>query len=144
MVLDSKGHPIDDKKQCDLVAQKLTEALENPEQIATSLTHSLSRRIRELQVPVEIYFDDAEDSIYTTLELKTPDFSGLLACLGSAFVDCGVAVHNARISTLGERVHNIFQLSNLNNSRLKEKQKNNLAETIKEYLQQPKQIALAV
>ena len=78
------------------------------------------------------------------MELKAPDFSGLLAGVGNAFIDCDISVHNARISKLGERVHNIFQISNLDNSSLNQIQQNNLAEAIKSYLQQPKQIALAV
>lgn len=144
LVLDNNGRAIKDEKQCEFVARKLAAALENPEQIVTKLTHSLSRRVRELQVPVEIQFDEIEEGAYTTLELKSPDFSGLLACIGSAFIDCSIAVHNARITTLGERAHNIFQISNLDNSNLSEEQKNILAETIRGYLQQPKQIALAV
>ena len=108
LVLDMNGKPIDDKTQCKLVANKLANALEDADQISTSFSQGLSRQIRELQVPVEIQFDTPANNAYTTLELKAPDFPGLLACVGSAFVDCGISVHNARISKLGERVHNIF------------------------------------
>ena len=144
LVLDTHGHPISDEKQCEFLSDRLTEALKNPEQIDTKITHSLPRRIRELRVPIEINFYDTSNEKDTTLELKAPDFSGLLASLGSAFIECEITVHNARISKLGERVHNIFQISNIDSSILDEKQKNKLSETIRDNLEQPKQIALAV
>ena len=144
LVLDMNGKPIDDKTQCKLVANKLANALEDADQISTSFSQGLSRQIRELQVPVEIQFDTPANNAYTTLELKAPDFPGLLACVGSAFVDCGISVHNARISKLGERVHNIFQLSSFSNQALNLQQQDKLNDTIKQYLQQPKQIQLAV
>ena len=144
LVLDSNGQAIDDEHQCNLVAKKITEALRHPDQISTNFSHGLSRRVRELQVPIEIYFEDHKDDSNTILELKAPDFSGLLASLGNAFIDCDISVHNARISKLGERVHNIFQISNLDNSALNEKQQDSLAKKIKGNLQQPKQISLTV
>ncbi len=144
LVLDNNGKPIDDQKQCEIVEKKLIQALLHPEQIDSNFSQGQSRRIRELQVPVEIYFDNMQNNIHTSLEIKSPDFSGLLACVGNAFIECNIAVHNARISKLGERVHNIFKISTFNNEPLSDEQKTNLAETIKRYLEQPKQIALAV
>ncbi len=144
LVLDVNGNPISDKKQCKLVAYKLTDALKNPSQILPAPVQRLPRQIRELRVPTEIQFDHSPHYACTTMEIKTPDFPGLLACLGSAFVDCNIAVHNARISKLGERVHNIFQLSNLANLPLNIEEQVKLKEVIEEYLQQPKQIPLAV
>ncbi len=144
LVLDNNGQAIDDDNQCALVAEEITKTLKHPELVTTSFSHGLSRRVRELQVPIEIYFENNKTNTQTIMELKAPDFSGLLAGLGNAFIDCDISVHNARISKLGERVHNIFHISNLDTSALNEVQQNHLADTIRSYLQQPKQIALAV
>ncbi len=144
LILDANNEPINDAKQCNLVASRLKEALKNPEQINDTPSQGLPRRIRELRVPIEIQFDETSNKAYTSLEIKAPDFPGLLASIGSAFVDCNVAVHNARISKLGERVHNIFQLTNLANHPLDQSQQDQLACSINEYLLQPKQILLAV
>ena len=144
LVLDIDGNPIDDKSQCELVAKELKDTLTNPTQISTLPPQRLPRRIRELRVPTEIIFEETEEGYHTTLEIKAPDFPGLLASLGSAFVDCNISVHNARISKLGERVHNIFHVSTFNNKPLDDIQKNKLKDVIYEYLHQPKQISLAV
>ena len=144
LVLDANEKPIDDEKQCELVKKELTQALEHPEEIVPSNNQDLPRQIRELRVPIEIYFDISTVNNYTTMEIKAPDFPGLLASLGNAFVDCSIAIHNARISTLGERVHNLFQISNLEYKPLDKEHQEKLRAVILEYLQQPKQVALEV
>ncbi|QMU61401.1 MAG: [protein-PII] uridylyltransferase [Gammaproteobacteria bacterium] len=144
LVLDANEKAIDDEKQCDLVKKELTQALEHPEEITPCINQGLPRQIRELRVPVEIYFDISTVNNYTTMEIKAPDFPGLLASLGNAFVDCSIAIHNARISTLGERVHNLFHISNLDYQALDKEHQEKLRKVILEYLQQPKQVALKV
>jgi [protein-PII] uridylyltransferase len=42
------------------------------------------------------------------LEVMTPDRSGLLARIGRVFLANGIRVSNARITTLGERVEDVF------------------------------------
>ena len=144
LVLDANEQAIDDEKQCELVKKELTQALEHPEEIIPSINQGLPRQIRELRVPIEINFDVSTVNNYTTMEIKAPDFPGLLASLGSAFVDCSIAIHNARISTLGERVHNLFHISNLEYKPLDKEHQEKLRTVILEYLQQPKQVALEV
>ena len=144
LVLDANEEPIDNEKQCELVKRELTHALEHPEEITPSINQDLPRQIRELRVPVEIYFDISTVNNYTTMEIKAPDFPGFLASLGNAFVDCSIAIHNARISTLGERVHNLFHISNLEYEPLNKEHQEQLKSKILEYLQQPKQVALEV
>ena len=121
---------------------ELSKALLNPNEIIPATTQALPRQIRELRVPIEIHFDLNKTNNFTIMEIKTPDFPGLLASLGNAFVDCSIAIHNARISKLGERAHNLFQLSNLEYEPLTTEHQLQLKEVILQYLQQPKQMAL--
>jgi len=144
LVLDANENPIDDEQQCELVKKELTYALENPEELAPSINQGLPRQIRELRVPVKINFDISTVNNYTIMEIKAPDFPGLLASLGNAFVDCSIAIHNARISTLGESAHNLFHISNLDYKPLDKEHQEKLRTIILEYLQQPKQVALEV
>lgn len=134
LVLDVNGNPINDKNQCKSITKKIAEVLENPVDTTATPVQRLPRKIRELRVPTEIRFDKNPNDIYTILELKAPDFPGLLACVGNAFIGCNIAVHNARISKLGERVHNIFQISNLENEPLSLQQQDQLREAINKHL----------
>ena len=142
LVLDANGNPIDNENQCNLVEHELSRILSNPEEIVATAAQGLPRQIRELRVPIEIQFEPNKARNFTTMEIKAPDFPGLLASIGNAFVDCGIDIHNARISKLGERVHNLFQLSNLEHEPLTKEHQLQLKEVILQYLQQPKQMAL--
>jgi len=135
LVLGEDQGPISDKHQCTIVESKLAETLRNPHRISISFNNKLPRKIRELRVPVQVNFEHDMQHAYTTMELRAPDFPGLLASLGKAFMDCSVSIHNARISTLGERVHNIFQLSTLDNLPLDSQQQQALTQAVLDALQ---------
>tara|TARA_B110000238_G_C15779633_1_gene291203 strand:- start:282 stop:542 length:261 start_codon:yes stop_codon:yes gene_type:complete len=47
----------------------------------------------------------------TVLEVSSPDRPGLLALIGKIFVDFNVELQAAKIQTLGERVEDVFFLT---------------------------------
>jgi [protein-PII] uridylyltransferase len=142
LVLDANEKPLEDEKLLEQVKKELTQALEDPESIVFNANQVLPRQIRELRIPVEIYFNISTVNNYTTMEIKAPDFHGFLASLSNAFVDCNIVIHNARISRLGERVHNLFHISNLDSQPLNEAQQDRLKKSVQEYIHQPKQVLL--
>jgi len=46
------------------------------------------------------------------MEVMTMDRPGLLSGVGQALMDCGVRLHNAKITTFGARVEDVFYLTN--------------------------------
>ena len=58
----------------------------------------------------------SEDDIkhWSVLEVATPDRPGLLARIGEVFMDFDVVLQAAKIQTLGERVEDVFFLSDNN------------------------------
>ncbi len=42
------------------------------------------------------------------MELVTGDRPGLLCQIGRAFMDCDITLQNAKIATIGERVEDVF------------------------------------
>jgi [protein-PII] uridylyltransferase len=54
----------------------------------------------------------------SVLELSAPDRPGLLARLGQIFLEFDLSLQNAKISTLGERVDDVFFLTDANNQPL--------------------------
>ena len=47
----------------------------------------------------------------TSIEIIAPDRPGLLATIGTLISDCGVSIASARITTLGERVEDVFDVT---------------------------------
>jgi [protein-PII] uridylyltransferase len=60
--------------------------------------------------PTEIRFN-VDESGRTELELMAGDRPGLLSEVGQALLEGGIAVHAAKIMTIGERAEDVFQIS---------------------------------
>ena len=53
-----------------------------------------------------------EDGNHSILEVITPDRPGLLSIIANIFVDMDIILQNAKITTLGERVEDVFHITN--------------------------------
>src|SRR5690606_7690763 len=66
------------------------------------------RQMRLFSIPTRTsMFTDTRKN-QTVLEVITPDRPGLLARLGGIFYQFGIQLQNAKITTLGERVEDVF------------------------------------
>jgi [protein-PII] uridylyltransferase len=54
----------------------------------------------------------------TVLELTAPDRPGLLARVGGIFLEFDLSLQNAKIATLGERVEDVFFITDAHNQPL--------------------------
>ncbi|MCB1730451.1 MAG: [protein-PII] uridylyltransferase [Halieaceae bacterium] len=108
-VLDSNGKPIDeDGKRLKHIKQHLTEVLSGAPTSPQIVQRRTPRRLRSLSTPTEtsMFIDNIKN--VSVLEVASPDRPGLLARIGKIFVQFGVVLQAAKIQTLGERVEDVF------------------------------------
>ena len=108
-VLDSNGKPIDeDGKRLKHIKQHLTEVLSEAPTSPQIVQRRTPRRVRSLSMPTEtsMFIDNIKN--VSVLEVASPDRPGLLARIGKIFVQYGVVLQAAKIQTLGERVEDVF------------------------------------
>jgi [protein-PII] uridylyltransferase len=55
---------------------------------------------------------------YSILEVLCPDRPGLLAVIANVFVEQHIVLHNAKITTLGENVEDVFFITDEDNHKL--------------------------
>ncbi|MCC6715999.1 MAG: [protein-PII] uridylyltransferase [Gammaproteobacteria bacterium] len=72
-----------------------------------------SRKQRSFSVPTRITFSDDKSSKRTIMEVVTTDRPGVLARVAQGMRFCRVRLHNARIATFGERVEDLFFLTDM-------------------------------
>jgi [protein-PII] uridylyltransferase len=76
------------------------------------LAEQLRARIRRYRIPdpgdVAVVIDQEASPSATVVEVHAPDHVGLLAQVASTFADLDVDVRTAKVSTLGERVVDVF------------------------------------
>jgi [protein-PII] uridylyltransferase len=108
-VLDSSGQPIaEDGARIRFIKQQLTEALSGNTVAPQIVQRRTPRRVKSLSVPTETSMSVDTIKHVSVLEVASPDRPGLLARIGKIFVEYGVELQAAKIQTLGERVEDVF------------------------------------
>ena len=114
-VLESNGAPIDNASaRFEEIHQALQRALTDGQLPDTIFNKRISRRLQYFDSPTEVKVSNDSGKQCTVIEVSTPDRPGVLARIGRVFLRHGIALLNAKISTLGERVEDIFFVLNSN------------------------------
>jgi [protein-PII] uridylyltransferase len=69
----------------------------------------------------KVIITNPDDSAESILQIVSSDRQGLLSMIGSLFVELGIVVHQARITTLGERVEDVFHISDLEGNPIRDR-----------------------
>ena len=96
----------------------------------------LPRRLRPFKITPQIHFSAAQGGERTLMDLTCSDRPGLLSDFSTAFVTCGIRVHDAKITTMGDRVEDAFILSDKQNQPLDRDTRARLLETLVDTLGQ--------
>jgi [protein-PII] uridylyltransferase len=119
-VLGSDDEVIVDESYLKQITDEVYAAVNALEDIRIGGFKSVHRSIRIMDKSLRLVFDIDKNTSLTTLDLKAPDTPGLLAMVGLAFTKHQVQIHNARISTLGDKAQDIFWISDMGNAPLTE------------------------
>lgn len=108
-VLDASGNPIsNDLARLDHIKRCLQEQLAKAESYPEIMRKRTPRQMRLFSTPTATSMFTDTSKNQTVLEVITPDRPGLLARIGRIFYEFGIELQNAKITTLGERVEDVF------------------------------------
>jgi [protein-PII] uridylyltransferase len=108
-VQDADDEAIDhDSPRIDDIKEKLLQVMMKSNARWLSTDRRASRRIRSFDWPCHTEFSNDSAPGLSVLEVVAPDRPGLLTIIGQVFFKHKLRVHNAKISTLGERVEDVF------------------------------------
>ena len=108
-ILEADGKPVGrDSRRVAEIQATLKRHLENPGRPMATAEFRRSRRKIGFGQKVVTSLFDSPDKDCSTLEINCPDQPGILACVGQVFAEFGVSLKDARITTLGERVEDLF------------------------------------
>jgi len=120
-VLDSDGQSIaEDGQRLRHIAQQLTEGLSQSGEQPAIIQRRTPRQMRSFSIPTETTMSLDPIKNFTVLEVASPDRPGLLARIGRIFVDFNVVLQAAKIQTLGERVEDVFFITDQNQQPLQD------------------------
>ncbi len=99
--------------------RSLAGHLPSADEIRHELTATLARQLSSAAVPDAVLrFDNAVSPWHTVCEFRATDRPGLLHAVTAAFAVTGVDIHAARISTVGELVFDVFELTSRTGAKL--------------------------
>ena len=109
--------------------KSLLEARRAPSDLPASLERRASRRLKHFDIDTKVEFADRDDG-QVEVRITAGDRPGILSRIGRLLADAGIAVHAARIATLGERIDDIFFVSMADGSHFDADIRATLANTI--------------
>jgi [protein-PII] uridylyltransferase len=112
-VLDANGESLGDNSgRIEHIVKYLKENLEHPERFGDSNSRRTPRQMRLFSTPTRTSLSTDLNKGHTILEVITPDRPGLLAKIARIFNKYDLRLQNAKITTLGERVEDVFFITN--------------------------------
>ena len=104
---ENKSIP-DNRQRLDEITQTLVGKLSSPESYSSIIKRRISRQMKLFTTPSKVKFSRDLSKNYTLVEVISPDRPGLLAVIGDVFATHNIIVCKAKISIVGERVVDLF------------------------------------
>lgn len=118
-VLDENFAPLgNDPQKLAAIRKALQEELQLVNEYSEVVRRRTPRQLKQFATPTRTSIHNDASNRVTVLEVISPDRPGLLATIGRVFMDFGVQLQNAKISTLGERVEDVFFITDHNKAPL--------------------------
>jgi len=110
VVVEADGSPIEGDERTAEVREAIAENLR--EGAGTRPHRRRARReLRHFTTPTQVTFAADEARARTMMEVVTADRPGLLSRIGGALLACGAVLQTAKIATFGERVEDMFYVT---------------------------------
>lgn len=136
IVLNRDHKPVTDKHVLQEVKHQLHKHLHDSQHIPRIHKRRMSRYQLHFQIPTQVIFYHEENRQRTRMFLISADRPGLLAYVGKVFVECEVNLITAKITTVGERVEDMFYITNADNQPITDKNlQAKIREKINNYLE---------
>lgn len=120
IVLEANGEAISSAHRIQDIYTKLRHRLRHLDEAPPRPSRRLPRQFKSIAITTEVRFSQDDANQRTVLELTTADRPGLLSQVGQILHECEVRLENARISTFGARVEDVFYVTDRHHRPLRE------------------------
>ena len=108
IVLEEDGTSIQSPGRLQEIVTSIEESLRAPGKRAPLIHRHVPRQLRHFPIRADVNFYTDAPNQRTVMELIAADRPGLLARIANAFLAYGVRLVTAKVATLGERVEDVF------------------------------------
>lgn len=122
IVLDENGETIQEAARIEKIKKTLEEALANASDFPKLIQRRTSRQLKQFDFKPSVFMSNDPYTMRSQLEVIAPDRPGLLARMGRIFMEYELQLETAKILTEGERVDDIFYLTDKNGNPISDPQ----------------------
>ena len=113
-VLDENGDAIEDPQRRDCIRQSLEEKLSQEQFELPQYSQRLSRTQKQFTLETRVQFDEDLEHNQSIMTITASNRPALLSRIGQALVEQNISLENAKISTFGEKVEDVFVIRDKN------------------------------
>ncbi|WP_188150184.1 [protein-PII] uridylyltransferase [Teredinibacter waterburyi] len=118
-VLDENHEPLDDDpRRYKRIIDSITDELSEKDLSGSDIKRRTPRQLKQFSIPTRTSISNDINNHHTVVEVISPDRPGLLATIGEIFIEHDIHLQNAKISTLGERVEDVFFVTDMDGNPL--------------------------
>ncbi|MEX2489919.1 MAG: [protein-PII] uridylyltransferase [Pseudomonadales bacterium] len=115
VVLESDGQPVGERpSRQSQIETTLRKYLEKAAPFEPPKRRRTPRTLKQFKIKTEVTISNDVPNHKTILEVVTADRPGLLAMIANIFVELDIVLQSAKITTLGERVEDVFYIADRN------------------------------
>lgn len=112
VVLESDGHPVGERRsRVEQIKATLAKHITADTEFKAPAHRRTPRALKQFDFKTEVTISNDVNTGQTVLEVVTPDRPGLLAIIANIFVEMDIILQSAKITTLGERVEDVFYIA---------------------------------
>lgn len=130
IILDEQNQAFFDEERSTAIQRALCSHLINKKGLPSISRKRLSRTLAHFNVKTQITYSEDNVNHHTRLFLITSDRPGLLAIISRVFLILNIHLHNAKIATAGERVEDMFYITNHKGQALNHDEKEELKQKL--------------
>lgn len=116
LVHDDQGTSVRTTQERSMIKQRLMAELHTYDAPIKEVARRTPRLLKQFTVRTSITFKQDDQNRRTIMYLQTTDRPGILSRVGQAFAQHNIRLQNARIATFGERVEDVFYISDEHNN----------------------------
>ena len=114
-VLEQSGATVKRRERKQEIINALKQSLSAPHLPIPRTERLRSRRLQHFSIPIRVNFSIDDRNNRNVMEVSARDRAGFLSAVGMALETCNMRVQAAKIATYGERVEDLFYITDQNN-----------------------------
>jgi len=117
LVLDSDEHPLSEHPEIKQeILRRITQAVKQADKVCLMSQRRIPRRLKQFSHATQVTFSTNLSQNQTIMEVTAIDQPGFLSRVAKALIECNLNLRNAKISTFGEKVEDVFYLTDQKNN----------------------------